>query len=592
LNKLGARVAAAQLAWLILCVAGCGGGGGDVNATDGAFTGAPLAPPSSSGGNVTISGKVTFDRVPSVPGLGLDYLHTVPKPARGVSVELRSGATVLATTVTDAAGAYSFSVAPNLDVALRVRAEMVQSGTPGWDFRVLDNTQGDALYVLAGTVFNTGTADATRDLNAPSGWGGASYTGARSAAPFAILDVVYDAVELVRTAAPSTTFPPLRLFWSTSNRPAMGANGAPDPATGEIGTSFFTTHAPGGAGIFLLGAANDDTDEYDRHVIAHEWGHYLETMFSRSDSIGGPHALGDQLDMRVAFGEGWGNAFSAMATASTIYSDSGGTGQRSGFAFDIEGPAFPGRTNPAPGWYSEESLQELLYDLFDAHVDAGGDHSAADDLALGFGPIFAVLTDKQRTSVALTSAFPFLNALRADRPADAAKIDALAAAQGIAKASDDYGSAETTFGDPETSDFTSVYSQLAVNGPAVNVCSLDDFSSDVTDSVNKLGSRRFLRLDVPNAGTHTFPARATGTINGAADPDMVLHRAGEVAISDGAPAALCSQSTPAQCSETFTQPLTPGAYVLEVYEWSNTNSHDDSSPPLGRTCFDVTVTSH
>jgi hypothetical protein len=574
---------------LVLCVAGCGGGGGD--APDGAFTGVPPAPPSSSGGSVTISGKVTFDLVPSVPGLGLDYARTVPKPARGVSVELRSGATVLATTVTDAAGAYSFSVAPNLDVALRVRAEMVQTGTPGWDFRVLDNTEGDALYVLAGTVFNTGTADATRDLNAPSGWGGASYTGPRSAAPFAILDVVYDAVGLVRTAAPSTTFPPLRLYWSTSNRPAMGANGAPDPATGEIGTSFFTTQAPGGAGIFLLGAANDDTDEYDRHVIAHEWGHYLETTFSRSDSIGGPHALGDQLDMRVAFGEGWGNAFSAMATASTIYADSGGTGQHFGFAFDIEGPAFPGRTNKTPGWYSEESLQELLYDLFDAHVDSGGDGSATDDLALGFGPIFAVLTGKQRTNVALTSAFPFLNGLRADRPADAGKIDALAAAQGIAKSSDDYGSAETTFGEPESSDFASVYSPLTVNGPAVNVCSLDAFRSSATDSTNKLGSRRFLRVNVQNAGPHTFIARASGTINGAADPDMVLHRAGELAVADGAPSALCSQSTPAQCSETLTQTLSPGAYVLEVYEWTNTNSHQDSNPPIGRTCFDVTVTS-
>jgi hypothetical protein len=468
---------------------------------------------------------------------------------------------------------------------------MVRSGTPGWDFRVLDNTQSNGLYVLAGAVFNTGTADGTRDLNAPSGWGGASYTGARSAAPFAILDVVYDAVQLVQSAAPSTTFPPLRLYWSTGNRPAKGANGEPDPATGEIGTSFFATSWQGAAGIFLLGAANDDTDEYDRHVIAHEWGHYLETMFSRSDSIGGPHTLGDQLDMRVAFGEGWGNAFSAMATSNALYSDSGGTAQHSGFAFDIEGPAVPGRKNPAPGWYSEESMQELLYDLYDANVDSGGDHSAVDDLALGFGPIFAVLTGKQRTSVALTSAFPFLNALRTDRPADVDKIDALAAAQGIAKSSDDYGSAETTFGKPESDDFASVYSPLTVNGAATNVCSLDAFSSDFTDSVNKLGSRRFLRFDVQNAGSYTLTARAVTPINGAADPDMVLHHAGEVAMSDGAPAASCSASAPAQCSETFTASLPAGAYVLEVYEWTNTNAHDDPFPPLGRTCFDVTVTS-
>jgi len=577
---------------VILFAAGCGGGGDGDGGSGGSFAGAPPPPPPpSSGGNVTISGKVTFDLVPSIAGFGLDYGHATPKPARGVSVELRSGAGVLQTTVTDASGGYSFSVAQGLGVSIRVRAEMVRSGTPGWDFRVVDNTSGDALYVLAGAQFNTGTADVTRDLNAPSGWDGASYTSARSAAPFAVLDVVYDSVQLVLSAQPSISFPALRLYWSPSNKPTVGASGAPDPATGEIGSSFFTTGSQTAVGIFLLGAADDDTDEYDRHVIAHEWGHYLETMFSRSDSIGGPHALGDQLDMRTAFGEGWGNAFSGMATADSIYSDSGGAGQRHGFSFDIEGPAFPGRVNPAPGWYSEESVQELLYDLFDAHIDAGGDHTAVDDVALGFGPVFAVLTDRQRTNVALTSVFPFLNGLRSDRPAEAASIDALAAAQSIAKASDDYGSAETSFGHPETGDFHKVYSQLTVGGPAVNVCSLDSFKSNVTGSTNKLASRRFLKVDVQNAGPHTFTARAVAPIGGAADPDMVLHRAGVVAMSDSAPTAQCTSATPAQCSEAFTQTLSAGAYVLEVYEWTNTNSADDPSPPLGRTCFDVTVAS-
>jgi len=39
--------------------------------------------------------------------------------------------------------------------------------------------------------------------------------------------------------------------------------------------------------------------------------------------------------------------------------------------------------------------------------------------------------------------------------------------------------------------------------------------------------------------------------------------------------------------------LQVGNYVLEVYEWTNTNEVDDPVPeyrPIGRTCFDVTVT--
>ena len=76
------------------------------------------------------------------------------------------------------------------------------------------------------------------------------------------------------------------------------------------------------------------------------------------------------------------------------------------------------------------------------------------------------------------------------------------------------------------------------------------------------------------------------------DPDMVLHRgAAPKAELDGAPAAECTPLAPALCTETGTVPLTQGDYVLEVYEWTNTNSHDDATyPPIGRTCFDVEVT--
>jgi hypothetical protein len=56
--------------------------------------------------------------------------------------------------------------------------------------------------------------------------------------------------------------------------------------------------------MFLLGKEDVDTDEFDTHVVVHEWGHYFESAVSRSDSPGGNHALGDLLDARLAFGEG------------------------------------------------------------------------------------------------------------------------------------------------------------------------------------------------------------------------------------------------------------------------------------------------
>ena len=115
-----------------------------------------------------------------------------------------SSSEVLATTVTDTAGNYSLTGPGNTDVFVRAKALSRFAGTTArpaaWDLRVLNNTNGNALYVLDGAVFNTGTADQTRNLRATTGWGGdfaGVYTGVRAAAPFAVLDTLYSAAQLV-----------------------------------------------------------------------------------------------------------------------------------------------------------------------------------------------------------------------------------------------------------------------------------------------------------------------------------------------------------------------------------------------------------
>src|ERR1700752_72589 len=133
---------------LIALLAGCGDGS---------------SPPP---GTVVVSGQVTFDKVPAVAGQGLVYAQTVVQPARGVTVELLQAGVVSASTTTDATGNYSFASAPeNADVSIRVRAEMLRVGSPSWNFRVVDNVNGEALYTLAGTGFNTGDTDGIRNLH-------------------------------------------------------------------------------------------------------------------------------------------------------------------------------------------------------------------------------------------------------------------------------------------------------------------------------------------------------------------------------------------------------------------------------------------
>lgn len=557
-------------------LSGCGGGGSADAST--------VTPP------VVVSGTITFDRVP-VSDDGLDYTGVEAAPARGVTVQALADGAIVATASTDDAGAYALSVpADTPELIVRVLAEMRRDGEPGWAYRVVDNTDADALFVLESSALAIGRTDESLSLHAPSGWDGSAYTAPRSAAPFAILDVVRDVTDFVLASAPDMVFPPLVLHWSPNNVATRGADGQPDFTTGEIGSSLYRH----GLGIYLLGAADSDTDEYDRHVIAHEWAHYLEQALGRSDSIGGPHTRGDQLDPRTAFSEGFANAFAAMALGDTRYVDVLGPGQAQSFGFDVEGPYTPilFHPNPAPGWFSEESVQELVYDFFDADQDR-----IEDTLELGFAPLLAVLTEDLPAGRALTSIFSFADALRARVPERRAEIDALLAANDIGPFDDAYGTGEGNAGWPlepdrvEAGDVLPVYKPVDVGG-SVNVCSTDAYTyPGETGFYNKLGSRAFVTFVTESTGTYAFTATTTELPDGeTADPDMVLHGAGRLHLAEGPPdPAQCTAQTPLGCVESFERFLGPGAYVLEVYEWTNTQAADSEYPPIGRTCFDVEV---
>ena len=120
-------------------------------------------------------------------------------------------------------------------------------------------------------------------------------------------------------------------------------------------------------------------------------------------------------------------------------------------------------------------------------------------------------------------------------------------------------------------DVLPIYSDLAVDGPAVEVCSISSFGQ-----FNKLSNRRFLRFVVD--ATDSYRIRVTGPVN--SDPDLVLFRKGFLNISEGI----------IESEETLTLPLAAGTYVLEVYEASNVFGGNDFGRPPGKTCLDVTVT--
>ena len=167
------RLAAlATMMSLAAVLAACGGGGGDDDEAP-----APAPGPAPSGGPFTISGKAVFESIPTKTGVGLDYAAKADKPVRGATVQLLgAGGTVLTTTTTDAAGDYSVVLPASEVVTVRVRAEIKRSGSTSGDrdFTVLDNTSGDALYVLDSAAF-TPTANVTQNLRAASVYRGGRY---------------------------------------------------------------------------------------------------------------------------------------------------------------------------------------------------------------------------------------------------------------------------------------------------------------------------------------------------------------------------------------------------------------------------------
>ncbi|MEZ5726562.1 MAG: hypothetical protein R3E48_00280 [Burkholderiaceae bacterium] len=255
-----------RAAWLVpvaFVLAACGGGGGS----------STTAPAST----IVVAGKVTYTDY-DVGATGIQYASPNARPIRGAVVQIESPpGTVLFTASTTPAGSYLFSGVPT-GASIRVVVKAALGSPTAPDTRVIDNTNGGSLYEVSRTA-TTGTAALTLDFNAESGWDGTRYATAREAGPFAILDVIYQGQQLLRSVDASIVFPPLDVNWSVANKPAATLN----LAAGDIPSTAFDR---GPNVMYVMGAADIDTDEYDSHVIAHEWVHYLQQYFSRTDSTG------------------------------------------------------------------------------------------------------------------------------------------------------------------------------------------------------------------------------------------------------------------------------------------------------------------
>jgi len=492
-----------------------------------------------------LSGVITYDYVPhKFNHLGLDYSNIQSKPARGVAVELLNpSGDLIASHITNDNGEYAFNTFQNNMVQLRVKAQLIATDNQ-WNVSVRDNTDNNSLYAIQGGLAPIANENELRNIHIASGWNGSRYANTRSAGPFAILDSVYSGIKKLHSVTPSLVLPPVYFFWSEHNTSAEG-----DITRGEIGTSYFSS-----GGIYLLGDADVDTDEYDSHVVLHEWTHYLENTISRSDSIGGDHDANQKLDMRLAFSEGLANAFSAILQDDAFYVDTMGSSQSSGFYINLAE-----KSHSIRGWYSQRSVGSIIFNYY---------LSSDNRTAKSIDDLLKTLTRQDYiTHPEFASIYLFSEILKLESPASFGSWQNLMSEQLIFSSSA-YGEGETNAGG--YAENLPVYKLLSLSNPEVTLCSSNRFGS-----FNSLSNYQFVKIPIEQAGNYRI--QVSTSVGSNTDPDIYLYASG----------SLINASVSSRLNQEVMQDfLLQSTYVLTIAEAKVLN--ESISNDITH-CFNITL---
>ena len=462
-----------------------------------------------SGPSAEVGGRAFYEKI-DLRADGLDFNRPVMIPIRDVQVDVFSQATgqTVSSTRTDRYGAFRALVPVDGGYAVRVRSRSASS-----DVVVANNTAGGGTYAVSEDI----PPDRPPVLIAQDA--------GRVSGAFNILEVIRKGNALLGGLDAGLRPPELTIFWSPANTRVLG-----NVEAGQIGGTFFDA---GTDTAFVLGDRALDSDEFDDAVILHEYAHLLASRFSRDDSQGGPHVLGDVLDPRVAWSEGWANLFSGLVREDPIYRDSIGTGGQEIFEFDLEQNVPAG---DAPGYWSEFSVHSILWDLVDDLSDAG------DNTRIDAATLWRAFTGLRNGRFIYLPTF-------LDRLVELVPSESLGIEQIVRGRSIDYrASARPSIADP--------FPRLVSDDHAVTgeVDSLSRQRTNLAQSAHQYafdvaGGAVSLRLDITGVGPGGNP--------GANDLDLFLMD------SEGRVLALSDQGLNGQ-SELISTFLTAGRYVVEV----------------------------
>jgi hypothetical protein len=467
-----------------------------------------------AGGRLTdrLSGQALYQKV-EVTDNGLDMEQTSLKPIRNARIEVYDAGTqsVISVSDTDNNGEFVVAVPPEAtDLVIRAVSRLRYV-----DLKVEDNTNGSQFYFISSSDIDM----RDRPGKVPI------VDRTRTSGAFNILEQIERANDFVH-AADSQFLPfPFAIFWSERNQNKPGSF-----KDGFVGTTFFSLTS---STAYILGDRNTDSDEYDDSVLIHEYAHMLAAKFSRDDSNGGAHHLGDNLDPRVAWSEGWANFFSGAVRGDSVYRDSSGPGGANVLRFDLEDNYPPGSWT---GYGSETSVQALLWDFLDDKIERG------DNAQFDFSQIWAAFTDL--TSNHFVYLQNFLDHLLVRNPSASDSVQRMVQAQAI------------DFQPGEIPSVTNPFPSLI----AMNSTRSGELDSLSTKRANLAQSSHFF-IFTTNGGPATIQLSvAPGTMGNpnANDLDLYLFDANGKLITKSD----TGQTTRGELIPSI--PLQPGSYVIEV----------------------------
>lgn len=496
--------------------------------------------------------RIVYERVRSLTdAAGLNpRVATDGAPARFVDVLAldTAGAEIqTAPCATDESGRFELSVPRGVPFRVAVLASTNNSGGRA-NIEVRDPATAQRFGVTIGDVKTGGPLSfdprfGTAEIELPAIQATPSSSPPlvtdRPAAAFHILDTCVSVAEEVRKAL-GIGLPLLTVFWAPDN---------------TVGSFFTESNAPFGPSIFLLGGdpTQDDTDDVDASVIAHEFGHFVSFAALRDSSRGGIHSGGIVLYPSLAFSEGSANALSGMVLNQAAYVDTTAALNNPRFlVVNLENrinSQLGGAVNTLRGIRDEDSVGEVCWDIVDGtdgRVDADGDVAKVD--LGGYLKALASLRNQQ----VYVSLEDLLQAL----------VDTSAIAQ---------ATLTTVLSSPENQQIsfpptgTDVFpTRIAVGGLANDTCQTD------TTNVGVDVSNRYFQVTLAAPTAVTFRMTLTAAVNGSGanseNIDMFVRTVDNQLARDVNGVVLTPE--PGQdgvlVESTGSHTLAPGVYVIEI----------------------------